>query len=75
MFYLANDDRPDRARRFCWDCGNDDTPRSAERCVSCGAKLDTRTFLVSVRWDRDGFQAYAVDVSDGDADLDHVRCA
>lgn len=59
MFYLANDDRPDRARRFCWDCGNDDTPRSAERCVSCGANLETRTFLVSVRWDRDGFQAYA----------------
>jgi hypothetical protein len=59
MFYLANDDRPDRARRFCWDCGNDDTPRTADRCVSCGANIDTRTFLVSVRWDRDGFQAYA----------------
>jgi len=59
MFYLANDDRPDRARRFCWDCGNDDTPRSAERCVACGASMDTRTFLVSVRWERDGFQAYA----------------
>lgn len=59
MFYLANDDRPDRARRFCWDCGNDDTTRTAERCVACGASMDTRTFLVSVRWDRDGFQAYA----------------
>ena len=43
MFYLANDDRPDRPRRFCWDCGNDDTPRSAERCVACGASMETRT--------------------------------
>ena len=59
MFYLANDDRPDRPRRFCWDCGNDDSPRSAERCVACGASMETRTFLVSVRWDPDGFQAYA----------------
>lgn len=59
MFYLANDDRPDRPRRFCWDCGNDDTPRNAERCVACGTSMETRTFLVSVRWDLDGFQAYA----------------
>ena len=55
MFYLANDERPDRARRFCWECGNDDTPRSESTCVACGAELSVRRFLVSVRWDRDGF--------------------
>ncbi|MFM2246011.1 MAG: hypothetical protein RL071_2085 [Pseudomonadota bacterium] len=59
MFYLANDDRPDRPRRFCWACGNDDTPRAASNCVSCGADMLTRRFLVSVRWDRDGFHPYA----------------
>lgn len=59
LFYLANDDRPDRPRRFCWACGNDDTPRGAAHCVSCGAEMLTRRFLVSVRWDREGFQAYA----------------
>jgi len=59
MFYLANDDRPDRPRRFCWSCGNDDTPRAAPRCVSCGTDMLTRRFLVSVRWDRERFQAYA----------------
>jgi serine/threonine protein phosphatase PrpC len=59
MFYLAHNDRPDRARRFCWDCGNDDSPQTAERCVACGASMAARRFLISVRWDADGFQAYA----------------
>lgn len=59
MFYIANNDRPDRARRFCWDCGNDDSPQTAERCVACGSDMSVRRFLVSVRWDGDGFQAYA----------------
>jgi serine/threonine protein phosphatase PrpC len=51
MFYLANDDRPDRPRRFCWDCGCDDTPRSRSTCVACKADLSPRRFLVSVRWE------------------------
>jgi PPM family protein phosphatase len=58
MFYLANDDRPDRSRRFCWECGNDETPRSEGRCVACGADLAVRRFLVAVRWDRSGFEPF-----------------
>jgi PPM family protein phosphatase len=58
MFYLANDDRPDRPRRFCWECGSDETVRSAANCVSCGADLSPRRFLVSVRWERSGFDAF-----------------
>jgi serine/threonine protein phosphatase PrpC len=58
MFYLANDDRPDRPRRFCWECGSDDTPRAEGRCVSCGADLTVRRFIVSVRWDREGFEPF-----------------
>ncbi len=59
MYYLANDDRPDRPRRFCWECGSDETPRNRAACVNCGASLAPRRFLVSVRWDRDGFEPYA----------------
>lgn len=59
MYYLANDDRPDRPRRFCWECGSDDTPRARVTCQNCGASLAPRRFLVSVRWDRDGFEPYA----------------
>lgn len=59
MFYLANDDRPDRPRRFCWECGSDETPRASAACVSCGADLSPRRFLVAVRWDRAGFDAFA----------------
>lgn len=58
MFYIVNNDRPDRARRFCWECGNDDTPQDADRCVACGADMAIRRFLVSVRWDGEGFHAY-----------------
>jgi hypothetical protein len=59
MFYLVNDDRPDRPRRFCWDCGSDETPRSRTTCVSCEADLSPRRFLVSVRWDRDAYESYS----------------
>jgi protein phosphatase len=58
MFYIANNDRPDRARKFCWACGNDDTPQADEVCVACNASMATRRFLISVRWDGDGFHAY-----------------
>lgn len=58
MFYLANDDRPDRPRRFCWECGSDETPRADSKCQSCGADLAPRRFLVSVRWDAAGFKPF-----------------
>ncbi len=59
MFYLVNDDRPDRPRRFCWDCGCDDTPRAAKSCIRCGASLEPRRFLVSARWETAAFEPYA----------------
>ncbi len=60
MFYLANDDRPDRPRRFCWECGSDDTARSDKACVSCGASFEPpRRFLVSVRWDPEGYEPFS----------------
>ena len=59
MYYLVNDDRPDRPRRFCWECGSDDTPRTEPNCVSCGADLSPRRFLASVRWDPAGFEPFA----------------
>ena len=59
MFYLANDERNDRTNRFCWECGSDESPRSVSSCVSCGASLATRRFLISVRWDTEGFTPFA----------------
>ena len=59
MFYLANDDRPDRPRRFCWECGSDETPRARTACVSCGADLRPRRFLVSVRWERERLEPFS----------------
>ncbi|NOY27101.1 MAG: Stp1/IreP family PP2C-type Ser/Thr phosphatase [Oligoflexia bacterium] len=59
MFYLANDDRPDRPQKFCWECGCDDTPRAAASCVRCGANLGPRRFLISVRWETSGYEPYA----------------
>lgn len=53
MFYLANDDRPDRPNQYCWSCGNDATPRGASVCVGCGITIQQQKFLVSVRWDTD----------------------
>jgi protein phosphatase len=58
MFYLANDRRPDQTFRRCWTCGSDATPRAETTCVSCGATLRDRRFLVSARWDSDRFAAY-----------------
>lgn len=69
MFYLVNDDRPDRPRRFCWECGCDETPRAAGSCVRCGADLSPRRFLITVRWDTSGFEAYAACF---DKQLDHL---
>lgn len=59
MFYLANDDRPDRPRKFCWECGCDETPRNGTACVRCGADLSPRRFLISVRWETSGYEPYA----------------
>jgi len=68
MFYLANDDRPDRPRRFCWECGSDETPRARTSCVSCGADLNPRRFLVSVRWESPRFEPF---MQYFDRQLDH----
>ena len=53
MFYLANDKRPDRPYRFCWECGSDETPRQATHCINCGIEMAHREFLISLRWDHD----------------------
>ena len=59
MYYLVNDNRPDRSKRRCWECGNEDNPNDpATGCTSCGAPLAVRRFLLSSRWDRSGFDAY-----------------
>lgn len=58
MFYLVNDDRADRATKKCWSCGHDESPRSAKICHECGASLAPRRFLMSARWQTDGFDAY-----------------
>jgi len=55
MFYLANDERPERAQRYCFGCGSDDTPRAQDVCVACGESLAERRFLISVRWEEEGF--------------------
>ncbi|MCK6502303.1 Stp1/IreP family PP2C-type Ser/Thr phosphatase [Myxococcota bacterium] len=68
MFYLANDDRPDRPRKFCWECGSDETPRAAASCVRCGADLSPRRFLISVRWETSGYEPFAAFF---DKQLDH----
>lgn len=69
MFYLVNDDRPDRPRRFCWECGCDETPRAAGSCIRCGADLSPRRFLITVRWETSGFESYAACF---DKQLDHM---
>ena len=53
MFYLANDDRPDRPNQYCWTCGSDATPRGASVCVGCGISIQQHKFLVSVRWNNE----------------------
>lgn len=62
MYYLVNDDRPDRERRRCWTCGHDGTVRGSRVCAACGASMGTRRFLVSSRWggsDLDAWQVFA----------------
>ena len=51
MFYRANDMRPDRSQKFCWNCGFDGTPRHHSHCNECDQEMSTRHFLVSCRWD------------------------
>lgn len=58
MFYLVNDNRPDRRTRRCWECGCEENPAVQLNCSECGASLATRRFLLSTRWDRDKFDAY-----------------
>ncbi len=55
MFYLVNDHRPDRASRRCWECGHEENPSSAALCESCGGSLSVRRFILSTRWDKNGF--------------------
>ena len=35
MFYLVTDDRAEKPRRPCWECGHPSTPRAADACESC----------------------------------------
>ncbi len=58
MYYLVNDHRADRSTRRCWECGHDENPNIAPACDSCGASLAVRRFLLSVRWERSGFDPY-----------------
>lgn len=58
MFYLVNDNRPDRKTRRCWECGNEDNAVTATSCGDCGAQLAQRSFLLSTRWERAGFEPY-----------------
>ena len=58
MFYLVNDNRPDRLTRRCWECGCEENPSVQLNCSECGASLATRRFLLSTRWDRERFTPY-----------------
>ena len=59
MFYLANDDRPDRPTRRCWNCGSDETERTKTICSACGSPMENRRFLVSTRWNTDSFEPFS----------------
>ena len=58
MFYLVNDVRPDRRTRKCWECGYLETPRVEKTCRSCAAPFKDRRFLVSSRWESEGFEPF-----------------
>ncbi len=58
MFYLANDDRSDQKTKFCWDCGETDTPRAQKTCISCNSEMKIRKFLICMRWNPDHFESY-----------------
>ena len=58
MFYLVDDNRPDRPTRRCWECGNEENASSEPSCKECNASLTTRQFLLSTRWERSGFEPF-----------------
>jgi len=59
MFYLIDDNRPDQPTRRCWNCGSEVTSRESMECADCGAAMPERKqFLLAVRWQRHGFDAY-----------------
>ncbi len=58
MFYLVNDDRPDRDTRRCATCAFPGSPRTARICHKCGAALTPRRYLMSARWEVDRFEAF-----------------
>ncbi|MEC7984592.1 MAG: Stp1/IreP family PP2C-type Ser/Thr phosphatase [Myxococcota bacterium] len=58
MFYIASNDRPDNAHKYCWDCGFTDTPQSESHCIKCGAQMRIRKFLLSSRWKHEAFQGF-----------------
>ena len=58
MFYLANDDRQDQPNKFCWDCGETNTPRKASNCIQCGCSMRVRKFLICMRWEAEEFEHY-----------------
>lgn len=68
MFYLANDDRQDQPKKFCWDCGETETPRTAQNCIQCGCSMRIRKFLICMRWDAMEFEHYEAFF---DKDIDH----
>jgi len=58
MFYLVNDDRADVQTRRCLSCGHEGSPRTAKVCHACGSPIQAQRYLMSSRWDSDGFRAY-----------------
>lgn len=58
MFYMVNDNRPDRPTRRCWSCGHEENPNTYANCAQCGGSLATRRFLLSSRWERSGFEPF-----------------
>lgn len=58
MFYLVDDDRPDRPTRRCVSCGYLDNPRSSRLCRNCGKPLGVRRYLMSSRWESRRFDAW-----------------
>lgn len=58
MFYLANDNRPDQPTRRCWQCGHEESPRTATACIKCNTPFTDRRFLVSARWWPEGLDPY-----------------
>ena len=51
MYYIVNDSRPDRANKFCWSCGSDDSSTYDTVCSSCNIEMGLNKFLVSTRWE------------------------